>query len=66
MTLTKPSELYCTMAEEIREMQRLLSEVADDLKQARQASRRRSIGKLRRIAALAETLALTLEMQQSK
>ena len=54
------------MAEEIREMQRLLSEVADDLKQARQASRRRSIGKLRRIAALAETLALTLEMQQSK
>lgn len=50
------------MIEDIAEMQRLLTEVAEDVKRGRRSIRRATIAKLRRIAAIAETLAVTLEV----
>jgi hypothetical protein len=49
------------MNESISEIQRLLQEVADHLRTGTPANTRKAAAKLKRIAALASTLALTVE-----
>jgi hypothetical protein len=47
--------------ESISEIQRLLQEIVGDLKAGTMAGTRKAIAKLERIAALASTLALTIQ-----
>jgi hypothetical protein len=49
------------MNESISEIQRLLGEVAEDLRTGTSADTRKAVAKVERIAALASTLALTIK-----
>jgi hypothetical protein len=49
------------MNEGIKEIQRLLHEIAEHLKAGTTADTRKAVAKLERIAALASTLALTVK-----
>lgn len=52
------------MVESIEEMQRLLKESVEHLKAGSKADRRKAVECLNRLAAVATTLALTLQSQQ--
>jgi hypothetical protein len=52
------------MNESISEIQRLLQEVADHLKSGAKTDTRKAATKLQRIAALASTLAFTIQAQR--
>lgn len=54
------------MMENVEEMQRLLQAVAEGLSTGRKSDRRKAIENLNRIAAVATTMALTLQGQQSR
>ena len=54
------------MDEDIKEIQTLLKEVVDHLTHGRQSDRRRAVQKLMRIASLATTMALTLQVGRCK
>lgn len=54
------------MAESIEEMQRLLKESVEHLRAGGKADRRKAAECLNRMAAVATTLALTLQSQQFK
>ena len=51
------------MNEDLAQLQRLLAEVDESLKRGR---RRQSINQLRRLASVASTIALTLELQSCR
>jgi hypothetical protein len=53
------------MIEDISEMQRLLKEAAEELRQGDSTSRRNAVKKLERVSALAATLALMLQVRYS-
>jgi hypothetical protein len=52
------------MNESISEIQRLLQEIADHLKSGTKTDTRKVVTKLQRIAALASTLAFTIQAQR--
>ena len=52
------------MNETISEIQRLLRETPDHLKSGTKTDTRKAVAKLERIAALASTLALTIQAQR--
>jgi hypothetical protein len=54
------------MIDSLEEMKRLLNDIAGHLKVGRKSELRKAIVKLSRIAALATTLALTLQIQNCK
>jgi hypothetical protein len=54
------------MIDSIEEMQRLLKETVESLQAGRKSDRRKAIESLNRLAAVATTLALTLQSQQSR
>jgi hypothetical protein len=57
-----PNNLRTTHTEEsVREIQRLLQEIVDHLKAGTTTDTRKAVTKLERIAALASTMALTLQ-----
>jgi hypothetical protein len=53
-----------TMNESISEIQRLLQEIADHMKLGTKTDTRKAVAKLQRIAALASTLALTIQARR--
>jgi hypothetical protein len=54
-------EVAAHMNDSIKEIERLLREVADHLRAGTPADARKAVAKLERIAALASTLALTVK-----
>jgi hypothetical protein len=52
------------MNESISEIQRLLQEIAGNLKSGTKTDTRKAVTKLQRIAALASTLAFTIQAQR--
>jgi hypothetical protein len=54
------------MIDSIEEMQRLLKDTVESLQAGRKSDRRKAIESLNRLAAVATTLALTLQSQQTR
>lgn len=52
------------MGENIEEMQRLLKETVEHLQAGGKSDRRKAVDSLNRLAAIATTMALTLQSQQ--